>query len=354
MNQPTSPFLLLVAALSGWLGREHQKVIEYLREENRILRDRVGTKSLKFTNAERRRLAAKGKPLGRGLLAQVATLVTPDTILRWHRMLIAQKWTYRAKGAGRPPKAKKIEELIVKLAKDNPRWGYRRIQGALFNLGHEISHNTVKRVLADHGIEPAPKRRSTWKQFLSAHWDTLSATDFFSTEVWTLTGLRTIYTLFVIDLASRRVHIVGSTDSPNELFMQQAALALTEFDDSPLRGRTHLIMDRDTKFTERFREILRDNGVQSLRLPARSPNLNAYAERFVLTVQAECLDQLIFFGKASLVHAIQQFLIHYNAERNHQGLQNRLLAPAPSASRGRVFTRARLGGLLNYYYRKTA
>ena len=354
MTQPISPLLLLVTALSGWLGREHQKVIEYLHEENRILRHRIGTSRLRLTDAERRRLAAKGQPLGRKLLGQVATLVTPDTILRWHRTLIAKKWTYRAKGTGRPPTAKKVEDLIVKMAKDNPRWGYRRIQGALYNLHHHVCHNTVKRVLQDHGIDPAPKRQSTWKQFLSAHWDTLSATDFFSTEVWTLTGLRTIYTLFVIDLASRRVHIVGSTQCPNEAFMHNAALDLTGFDNSPLKGSTHLIMDRDAKFTKRFRDVLNDNGVKPLLLPPRSPNLNAFAERFVLTIQAECLDQLIFFGQASLEHAIRQFLIHYNAERNHQGIQNQLLAPAPTASRGRVLRRSRLGGLLNYYHRRAA
>jgi hypothetical protein len=182
-----------------------------------------------------------------GLIVGIADLKLIQRILRWHRQLIAMKWTKKPKRTGPPSTAKKIEALIVGFARDNPRWGYGRIQGALYNLRHVICPNTVKRVQSDHGIEPAPKRQTTWKQFVSAHFATLAATDFFSTEVWTLTGLRTICILFVIDLVSRRIHIVGSTHYPSELFMHRAALALTGFDDSPLKSATHLIMDRDTK-----------------------------------------------------------------------------------------------------------
>jgi transposase InsO family protein len=264
------------------------------------------------------------------------------------------KWTNKPKRTGRPSTAKKIEALIVRFARDNPRWGYRRIQGALYNLRHVICPNTVKRVLGDHGIEPAPKRQTTWKQFLSAHWDTLAATDFFSTEVWTLTGLRTVYTLFVIDLASRRIHIVGSTHCPNELFMHQAALALTGFDDSPLKGATHLIMDRDTKYTKRFREVLQENGVEPVLLPPRSPNLNAQAERFKRSIKSVRLDHLIFFGPATLDHALREYAAHYNGERNQQGLGNRLLTETPKIGRGRLLKPGRLGGLLNWFIRLLA
>ena len=190
------------------------------------------------------------------MLGQYATIVTPDTLLRWHRKLIAQKWANKA-GTGRPGVMKKIEDLVVQMAKENPSWGYRRIQGALKNLGHVVVHNTVKRILQNHGIEPAPERgkKTTWSQFLRSHWSTLAASDFFTTEVWTTKGLVTIYTLFVIKIETRRVHIVGSTGHPNSLFMKQAALDLAAIDDGFLRGSTHMIIDRDTKFTGAVAQI---------------------------------------------------------------------------------------------------
>jgi len=216
MKNVLTPHLLLVTALAGWLNREQQKVLDYLREENRVLKEQLGAKKLRLTDAQRRRLAAKGWEIGRRLLGEFATIVTPDTILRWHRKLIAQKWANTA-GKGRPGVMKKIEELVVQMAKDNPSSGYRRIEGALSNLGHVVVHNTVKRILRDHGIEPAPERgkKTTWSQFLKTHWSSLAATDFFTTEVWTPKGLVTIYTLFVIRLETRKIHIVGSTPHPN-------------------------------------------------------------------------------------------------------------------------------------------
>ncbi|MFT7618890.1 MAG: putative transposase [Planctomycetota bacterium] len=352
MKNALTPHLLLIAALPGWLNREQQKVLDYLREENRVLKEQLGTKKLRLTNTQRRRLAAKGWEIGRRLLGQYATILTPDTLLRWHRKLIARKWMKSA-GNGRPGVMKKIEELVVQMAKDNPSWGYRRIQGALKNLGHVVVHNTDKRILLDHGIEPAPEREKkiTWSQFLRSHWSTMAASDFFTTEVWTAKGLVTIYTLFVINLQSRRVHVVGSTPHPNRVFMKQAALDLAAFDDGFLHGSTHMIIDRDTKFTAEFEEILADNGVSLVKIPARSPNCNPYAERFVRSIKNECLNKMIFFGRRALDKAIRNFIEHYNAERNHQGIRNDLIDAKEMPSEGNLVRDERLGGLLSFYRR---
>ena len=171
MSSFVSPHNFLVCLLADWLNREQQKILEYLQEENRVLREQLGG-PLHLSDGQRRRLAAKGNELGRKLLEEVATLVTPDTILRWHRQLIARKWTYPRRETGRPPVSPEIEELVLRMAKSNPSWGYDRIQGALANLGHKSAPHTVKRILKDHGIEPAPlrRRKTTWVQFLRSHW----------------------------------------------------------------------------------------------------------------------------------------------------------------------------------------
>ncbi|MEE9392314.1 MAG: integrase core domain-containing protein [Planctomycetota bacterium] len=266
--------------------------------------------------------------------------------------MISRKWA-NAAGGGRPGVLKKIEQLVVQMAKENPSWGYRRIQGALRNLGHVVVHNTVKRILVDHGIEPAPERgkKTTWSQFLRSHWSTLAASDFFSTEVWTPKGIVTIYALFIIKLETRRVHIVGSTPHPDNHFMKQAALDLAAFDDGFLRGTTHMIVDRDTKFTAEFEEVLSDNGVKLVKIPARSPNCNPHAERFVKSIKTECLSKMIFFGRKSLSKALSEFLRHYNAERNHQGIGNELIDPSTMHVDGDVVRDERLGGLLSFYRR---
>ena len=182
MTNIIQPFHLLVIALAGWLNRHQQDIIDYLIEENCVLKDQLEGQRLRFTDDQRRRLAAKAKVLGRRLLDEIETLVTPDTLLAWHRKLIAEKWTYPRKGPGRPRIAQEITELVIRMAMKNVSWGYDRIQGALANLGHIIAPNTVKNILKRHGIEPAPerKKRTSWKIFLKAHWEVMTATDFFS------------------------------------------------------------------------------------------------------------------------------------------------------------------------------
>jgi putative transposase len=268
----------LVLTFAGWLNRHQEDLIDYLREENRILREQLGNRPLRLTDAQRRRLAVRGKRLGRRALTQVASIVTPDTILRWYQKLIAKKYDGSARRRrGRPMTPGELADLVVKMAVENPRWGYTRIRGALANLGHEIARNTVKRILLDQGIEPAPERsrRTPWKMFLQAHWEGLAATDLFNVEVLTLEGLRRYFVLFVINLKTRRVKIAGIHHQPYGLWMEQMARNLTDAIDGFLRETEYLIHDRDPLFTRAFGEILKS--VQPIKLPPRSPNLKGYA-----------------------------------------------------------------------------
>jgi len=358
MSNAIQPFHLLVIAVAGWLNRQQQMVIDYLIEENRVLKEQVEGQRLRFTDEQRMRLAVKAKGLGRRLLGELETLVTPDTLLAWHRKLIAQKWTYAKKGPGRQRVAQEITDLVLRMARENTSWGYDRIHGALANLGHFVAPNTVKNILKRYGIEPAPDRRkrTSWKAFLKAHWDVMAATDFFTVEVWTPRGLLTYYALFVIQLKTRSVHVAGVTTSPNSAYMKQVARNLTDVSDGFLVNSRYLIMDRDTKYTEDFRDSLDREAVKAVRCPVRAPNCNAFVERFVRSIKEECLDCMILFGEASLRRALTEYVAHYHAERNHQGVDNRLLEPpdTSSAANEAVYRRERLGGMLNYYYREAA
>ena len=351
MTADSLPLRLLLATLAGWVNRHQQYVIDYLVEENRALRGQLRGRRVRLSDDRRRRLAAKGQRLGRRALRQVATIVTPDTILRWYRRLIAQKWTSECRRPGRPGLMKAIGALIVRMATENPGWGYSRIQGALKNLNHRVARSTVAKVLKDNGIPPAPGRPSSWRTFMRAHWGAIAGADFFTTEVWTARGLVTYYTLFVLDLKSRRVEIAGSTRNPDTAFMGQAARRLTDAVDGFLAHHRVLICDRDVKWTDGFRALLEGAGVRIVRTPVQAPNANAYAERFACSIREECLDRLILFGERRLLHVLNEFVVHYHEERNHQGLSNDLIAPASRAvGRAGIRCRDRLGGLLRYYY----
>src|SRR5499426_3839445 len=326
---------VLIAMVAGWLQRHQQQVITYLQEENPILKAQLGGRRLRLTDTERRRLAALAHPLGRTRLEEVATIATPKTLLRWYHRLIAQKFdgSQQRRQCGRPRIAEEVEQLMVRMAEENPTWGYRRIQGALANLGHQIDKLTVRNILRRHHMEPAPQRRKagmSWAQFLKMHWEVLATTDFFTVEVATWHGLVTYYVLVVMELATRRVQVAGITPHPTAAFMQPCARQLTDPCDAFLLGKRYLIHDRDTKFTQAFDGLLKASGVEPVVLPPRSPSLNAYCERFVRSIKEEALAQMIMLGERSLYYAIQQYLAHYHMERNHQGLANRLIAPEPA------------------------
>jgi putative transposase len=353
MRDHLFPLRFLLATFAGWLHRRQAQAIEYLIEENRVLKEQLGEKRLRLTGDQRRRLAAKGRSLGRRLLSQVATIVTPDTILRWHRQLIAAKWTHTPKRRGRPGILKTIRALIIRMATDNPNWGYCRIQGELKKLDHRVARSTIARTLKDNGIAPSPDRPTSWRTFLKAHAEVIAAADFFTTEVWTARGLVTHYVVFAISHATRAVHIAGVTANPDGPFMAQVARNLTDRVDGFLRGKRFLILDRDSKFTEQFRSILAAAGVTVVTTAFQAPDMNAIAERFVGSVKRECLDRLILFGPGHLERALREFLEHYHVERPHQGLGNRLVAsPGKAApSHGEVVADERLGGLLRSYRR---
>jgi putative transposase len=353
MPDSLQPLRFVLLVFAGLVNRDQARVVAFLREENRVLRELLGDR-VRLQDRQRRRLAAKGKPLGRSVLARVATIVTPDTILRWHRRLVAAKHTHPPKRqrAGRPGLMQTIRAHVVRIAKENATWGYVRIQGELRKLGHEVAASTIAKVLRDHGVPPSPGRPTSWRTFLKAHAGSIAAMDFFTAEVWTKRGLVTHYVLFVIHHASRLVEIAGVTENPDAEFMAQVARNLIGVD-ATLRDRRHAILDRDTKFTAQFRRILDDAGVQIVRTAFRAPNMNAIAERFVQSIKRECLERLILFGPSHLRRALQEYVAHYRIERPHQGLGNRVLTASASESPkdGEVVVDERLGGLLRSYRR---
>ncbi len=263
---------MMLVAVASWVNRGQLAIIDYLKEENRVLRELHGKRRLRFTDHQRRRLAVKGKALGRRLLRNIGTLVIPDTILRWHRELIARKYDGSAKrGPGRPRVMEEIRALVVRMAIENEGWGYTRILGELMKLGHRVSRSSVRRILTERGIEPAPKRsiRTPWSKFLKAHWP-------------------------------------GIAPIPDGLWMEQVARNLIDDFTGFLRGKRFVIHDRDPLFTRAFCELLQSAGVTSVRLPPRSPDLNARAERFVLSIKSECLHRLVILGERHLRRAIAE------------------------------------------------
>ncbi len=350
----------LLAYITGMVDQELLLRNEYLVTENRILRNQIKG-HLRLSDGERKALAEVGLKLGKKALEEVAHIVKPETILAWHRKLVAQKFdgSTQRKTLGRPPIDPDLEALVVRMAQENRSWGYDRIVGVLANLGYTVSDQTVGNILKRHGIAPAPERKTTttWKEFIRTHMDVLVATDFFTAEVWTLGGLVTYYVLFFIHLGSRQVHIAGITPHPNEAWMVQIARNVTMEQWGFLSPGQYLIHDRDGKYCPTSQQIIDAAGVKRVPLPARSPNLNAYAERWVRSVKEECLSRLMLFGEAALYRALHAYVEHFHHERNHQGKGNVLLLPVVNQDteyKGPLQCRERLGGLLKYYVREAA
>jgi len=349
----------LVDLLLGRLRTEHAKDVEIavLRHQLNVLRRQV--KRPEFRPADRALLAALSRALPRSHWS--IFLVTPGTILRWHRRLVTRKWTQPSPRGGRPPLAEHLVTLILRLARENPRWGYRRIQGELKKLDVRVSATTIRTVLLGSGLRPAPRRASvTWRGFLRAQASGILATDFFTVETVRLT---TLYVLFFIELGTRQVRLAGVTRHPNGPWMvQRAREFLMERPEDTTTPR-FLIRDRDSKFTRAFDDVFASDGAQIITTPVQAPNANAFAERWVRTVRQECLDWMLIWGRRHLERVLDEYVRHYNHQRPHRSLQLRPPSgsdiestPTPSAAviAGRVRRRDRLGGLVHEYYQAAA
>jgi putative transposase len=330
--------------------------VAVLELENAVLRHQLGVLGR----------TVRRPPLRRGdrvLLAAVSTLlprerwsvflVSPQTLLRWHRELVARKWRYRRRLPGRPPLDSALRELVVRLARENSRWGCVRIQGELRKLGIGVGATTIRSILRRAGLGPAPRRQATlWREFLRAQAQGIVACDFFTVETaW----LRTLYVLFFVEHGSRRVHLAGVTTNPDGAWMRQQARNLAI--EQRLKNVRYLLHDRDAKFSEPFDELIRSEDVRVIKTPVRAPQANAIAERWVRTVRSECLDHVLVFGRRHLEQILRGYVTHFNGERPHRSLE--LAAPAGSPrSRGSpsadIRRRDVLGGLIHEYYAAAA
>jgi putative transposase len=320
-----------------------------LRHELEILRRQVARPKLRVT--DRALLAAAACHLPRS--SRPGLLVTPRTLLRWHRAMVRRKWRQPAGRAGRPPLSAEIRESVLQLARENPRWGHRRICGELAKLGLRVSPTSIRRLLAGAGLGPAPRRSGpSWREFLRAQAASMVACDFFTVES---VFLRRYYALFFIGHASRRVWFAGCTSKPNgEWVTQQARNLGLDFSDQGVR---FLIRDRDGKYSGPFDEVFRGEGIRIVKTPVRSPKANAIAERFVRTVRSECLDWLLILNRRHLERVLRTYVDHYNQERPHRGLELRPPEPVERQEMGlasEIRRRDRLGGLIHEYYRAAA
>jgi len=331
-----------------------------LRHEIAVLRRQLGRPT--YRPADRVFLAALSRRLPRSLWSCFS--VTPETLLSWHRRLVTRRWTYPHRGAGRPPVAEETTTLVIRLARENPRWGYRRIQGEMLKLGVRLAASTVARILKDQGLGPALRRAGpTWRAFLKAQAQGIVATDFFTVDTVTL---KRLYVLFFLELGRRRVWITAITAHPNGSWVTQQARNVTgDLVDEDIHMQ-FLLRDRDTKFVASFDEVFRAEGASILRTPFRTPNANAFTERFVRTVRTECLDHLLIVNARHLERVLRSYVMHYNCHRPHQGIAQKIPARPwvlaamstpqansadPDGRRPRKIVRRqdRLGGLIHEY-----
>jgi putative transposase len=283
--------------------------------------------------------------------------VTPATLLRWHRELVARRWTHAYRRRGRPPTPAEVRELVVRLARENPGWGYRRIQGELVGLGIKLAASTVWTILKAAGIEPSPKRlQMSWAEFLRQQAASILECDFLTVDTL---FLKRFYVLFFIELATRRVHLAGITTNPDGPWVtQQARNLMMQLDDEGVRCPRFLVRDRDSKFAHEFDAVFRSEGIHVIKAPVRAPKSRAHAERWVGTVRRECLDRLLIVGRRHLQHVVAAYTRHYNEHRPHRALLQRppLAQPPPNErvtaeviDLDRVRRRDLLGGLIREY-----
>jgi putative transposase len=348
------PMGMLLMMLAGWINRHQQDVITYLKEENKILREKLGTKRILLNDNQRMRLARLAKRLGRAVLVDACCAFSPDTILKWHRNLVARNYdgSKKKNKPGRKRISEELEKLIIQIARKNKTWGSRRIKGQLKYLGHNICHTTIDNVLKRNGYPSGPDRarQTRWSEFLKSHWESLAAIDFFTTEVYTLTGLTRYMVLVSIHYATRKVEVVGIIQQAHARWMSQQARNLADQFSGFLKDKKYLIHDRDPLFTKQFRRILKSSGIKPIRTLPMAPHLNCIMERFVRSIKSECLNRMLIFGERHLEYVIKEYMDHYHTERAHQGIGNEIIEPPPPG-KGEVVCQERLGGLLTFYRR---
>jgi transposase InsO family protein len=345
-------WLTIITWLTYCIDQELYRAIDYLKEQVRVLieQQEKQNRRILLTDRQRMRVAAKAKRLSRDMLHKTTVLFTPETVLGWYRKLIARKYdgsSNRGK-VGRPLITEEIIALVIRLKQENPRWGYKKITDQIVYLGYCISQSTVKNILIENGFDPEPDLtvRSTWHEFIQSHLNVLAACDFFTVEL--LVGKRLVRctVFFVIELASRKVFFAPLKPQPDGCYMKHIARALTDCEGGFLRDKKYLIHDRDPLYnTNGFSDILKNAGVEPIKLPAQSPDLNAYAERFVKSVKTECLDHLILSSVDQLEYVLEQYSQYYHHERIHQGL-GRIIEPKHEIDdHAEIRCIERLGGL---------
>jgi putative transposase len=332
------------------LRSERSKELEILvlRHQLHVMQRQVGRPRLR--PADRMLLAALSRSLPRQ--AWSSFFVSPVTLLRWHRRLVARRWTYSRRSVGRPRTDRTISELVLRLARANPTWGYRRIHGELVGLGIRVAPSTIWAILRRHEIEPAPRRAElSWSQFLRAQASAIIACDFLTVDtVW----LRRLYVLFFIELANRRVYFGGVTANPHERWVAQQARNLVMTLAERKQPVLFLVRDRDSKFTRSFDEVFRSDRIRVIRTPVRVPRAKAHAERWVGSLRRECLDRILIVGRRQLEQVVRAYISHHNEHRPHRSLEQRPpLAKPPPAEQpppDQIGRRDRLGGLIHEYY----
>ena len=360
--------IMLLATLAHWISREKSDTIEFLLEYNRILKSKLelGGHRIKFTDNERAKLARKGRKISRKAFSKISELISPDTILRWYNRLIAEKYTPKTRMTTEELRRRRkyVRSLVLNISKENPTWGAGKIVGSLKHLGIRRGKTAIYKILLQNGIDPKPaggnRKNTSWLDFIRRHQHLMVGADFLTAEVLTWRGLVRYMIFFAIDCKTRKVKIFNISKEFYGEKMERIALFMSDEFDGFLKSKKYFFCDKDPLYTKKFRSILKRRGIKVKQVP--NPVFNAYAERFVQSIKSECLNHFVFFGERMLVKAVKEYEEFYNTERPHQGLDNELIMPNAN-SRGMqilsdfqevpIVKSERLGGLLNFYYRKT-
>lgn len=340
--------------LLSFLGRMVQESlthqIEYLKVENEILRKRIG-RNIRPTPVERKRLVKFGAPLGKDL-KNIISVVRYETFLLWARGYKRNKNQKRVNKRGRPKTIEEIRKLVVRMAKEND-WGYVRILGELNKLGvKRLSKSNVKNILKENDIDPVPKRAGdSWDNFIKRHFQTLWACDFFTKQVITALGPRMFFVLFFINIKTRRVYVTGTTQFPNQGWVNKQTKNVLPLLSGNKNGKKLLIRDRDTKFSKKFDKLFKNAGFNVQKTPFMSPNMNSHAESWIGTIKRECLNHFVVFGERHLRYLISEYVAHYNTDRPHSSMGNRPLESRLAKNTGGIKCRTKLGGIIKDYYR---